>query len=232
MNDGIIITQVYDFWNQESYKPMLDLVKPMHQAYAAKHRFDYMTVVGPVKKEWGPNTGGWAKIELIRQVLWTDKYKYICWIDADAAIINDEVDLRTGCPPGAIGMVQHNGPGTPGPHLNVGVILIGAEAKLKPLFEEWVSRYPGTTEFPWYEQGEIHKMRKDPKWAEMIKEIEPKWNSCLAGSNHTDEMVIEGWHGMGTGAQRFYQMNRFLHEIGKIPNESEASQAQVSSLGR
>lgn len=220
MKDGVIIQQVCkrpEWEHNKAYWAAVEMCRPRHQAYADKWGFDFLTVHGEVRDDWLPNNGGWAKVELIRKML-AQGYKYICWIDADAMIIDMDTDLRDGCPEG-LGMVLHNGPGTPGPHLNVGVMLIQNTERVRALFDEWASRYPGTTEFPWYEQGEAHKMAHDPKWMDVIIKIENKWNSCIYAQTQVDNPVIEGWHGMGTGQQRYEQMKAFFEKLPKIETE-------------
>jgi hypothetical protein len=222
MNDGIIIQQVYKnrdwLWNVP-YGAALDLVYERHLKYSKKWNFDYLVARGEVKVEWKPNNGGWAKLELIRQAL-AKGYKYICWIDADAVIVDMNTDLRTGCPEG-LGMVMHTGPLTPGPHLNVGIMLMQNTPRVRELFDEWVTRYPGTQEFPWHEQGEAHKLAHDPKWKGVIIQIDKKWNSCVAALTHVDDAVIEGWHGMGDPTQRLEQMRRYMTDVLHEPIELE-----------
>jgi hypothetical protein len=213
-NDGVIIQQVYNKheW-PDSYHPALELVHDRHQAYADKWKFDYLVVYGEVRLEWEVMHGGWAKIELVRQML-ARGYRYVVWVDADAMIVDMNTDLREGCPEG-LGMVMHFGKGTPGPHLNVGVMLMQNSERVKAFINEWASRYPGTTAFPWYEQGEANKMSKDPLWADVVKEIDMRWNSCLYAGTQCDNPVITGWHGMGTPAQRIEQMRVALDAINK-----------------
>jgi len=222
MRDAVLIQQVYNWFHNDDYRPMLELVKDRHQAYADKWQMDYLTVIGAVKPEWEAWHGGWAKVELIRQMLEKD-YQYVCWVDADAMIVDLNTDLRTGCPTG-IGMVKHDGTGTPGAHLNVGVILMQNSADVRAFVNEWASHYPGTTEFPWYEQGEIHKMRSEAKWAGAIEEIPAKWNSCLAAANHVEDAIIEGWHGMGNGSMRYLQMSQYLRILQEKETESDKRQ--------
>ena len=216
MNDSVIIQQVYKRfeWPENGpYLAALDLVNDRHTTYANKWNIDYMVVRGEVNLKYLPQTGGWAKLDLIRKAL-TDGYKYVVWVDADAMIVDMDTDLRTGCPEG-VGVVLHTGPGTPGPHYNVGVMLMQNSEKVKLFFDEWVSRYPGTNQFPWYEQGELWKMSHDPKWQDVVIPIENKWNSCQYANTHVDNAVIEGWHGMGNTAQRFDQMKVHLAKLEK-----------------
>jgi hypothetical protein len=210
--DAVIIQQAYKShgW-PDTYIPALELTKARHQAYADKWNMDFLRVLGEVKTEFLPNRGGWAKLELIRLML-ADHYKYIIWIDADAMIVDMDTDLRTGCPEG-IGMVLHNGPGTPGPHYNVGVMLIQNTPRVVAFVDEWLTRYPGTTEFPWHEQGEAWKMAHDPKWQDVVFQIDNKWNSCLYAGTFVDNQVIAGWHGMGNPEQRTMQMRQYLTEV-------------------
>ena len=214
MNDAIIIQQVYNKheW-PDSYHPALELVHDRHQDYADKWNFDYLVVLGEVRLDWEVQHGGWAKIELVRQML-ARGYRYVVWVDADAMIVDMNTDLRDGCPEG-LGMVMHNGKGTPGPHLNVGVMLMQNSERVRAFVDEWITRYPGTTEFPWYEQGEAHKMAHDPLWADVVIEIDKRWNACDYAGTHTDNPVIMGWHGMGLPAQRIEQMRIALDAINK-----------------
>jgi hypothetical protein len=209
MNNAVVIQQAYRGrqWIG-SFIPALELVEPIHFAYCKKWSIDYMSVIGEVRADYLPNQGGWAKIELVRQAL-AKGYKYVMWVDADAMIVDINTDLRAGCPEG-VGMVLHNGRGTPGPHLNVGVMLVKNSDRVKAFYEELASRYPGTTDFPWYEQGEANKMAKDPKWQDVVFQIDNKWNSCLWANTHVDDAVIEAWHGMGDPAQRTAQMQAYL----------------------
>ena len=221
MNDGVIVQQVYarhEWWWNEPFKEALELVRPRHQAYANKWHFDYLVVIGEVREDWLPNHGGWAKVELMRQML-AKGYQYVIWIDADAMIIDMDTDLREGCPQG-LGMVLHHGAVTPGPHLNVGVMMIQNSEKVRAFFDEWASRYPGTNEFPWYEQGEANKMAKEPKWQGVVIQIEDKWNSCIAAENHVDNAVIEGWHGMGDAYMRLQQMQEFIKTLDPESGQS------------
>lgn len=209
MKDAIIITQCYKF-PQNDFRPMMELARPVHQAYADKWGMDYLTVVGSVVPEWILEMGGWAKLELCRQML-VKGYQYVFWVDADALIVDINTDLRAGCPDG-IGLVEHHGFRVPGPHLNVGVMLIRNSERVIKFFEEWITRYPGTDKFPWREQGEAHKMRQDPEWEGIVHEIHAKWNSCMDGGSHVEDAVIEAWHGMGSGVQRYAQMLARINE--------------------
>lgn len=214
MNDMVIIQQAYkrhEWPAQAEYMPGLDLVAARHQAYATKWKIDYLVVRGEVRADFLPNCGGWAKLELVRQML-KKGYKYVAWIDVDAMIVDMNTDLREGCPEG-LGMVLHTGPGAPGPHLNVGVMLMQNTERVRQFFDEWISRYPGTNEFPWYEQGEAHKMAHDPKWQDVVIRIDNKWNSCLYAQTYVENQVIAGWHGMGTPAQRVAQMRQYMTDV-------------------
>jgi hypothetical protein len=222
MKNAVLIQHAYGHYFTEDYRPMIELVRERHQAYADKWQMDYLVAFGAVKTEWKADNGGWAKLELVRLML-EKGYEYVFFMDADAMIIDLNTDLRDGCPDG-LGMVVHNGPGTPGPHMNVGIMFVKNSERVRALFVEWASRYPGTTTFPWYEQGEAHKMRSEDKWKDIIIEIPAKWNSCLAASNHVNDAVIEGWHGMGNGVQRYQQMKAYLEILKQKETESDERQ--------
>lgn len=219
--NAVIIQQVYTYFWGDSFAPLLDYVKPRHQAYAKKWDMDYLTVYGNVREDWPRNTGGWAKIQLIKDML-EKGYEYVFWIDADCAIADMDTDLRTGTPEG-IGMVEHNGPGTPGPHLNVGVMLVKNSPKIQRFIDDWILRYPGEPVFPWFEQGEVYKMRQIEKYAGVIHQIGSKWNSCTFANTAVNDAVIQGWHGMGDAKKRLEFMKAYLSELesgktGDAPN--------------
>jgi hypothetical protein len=229
MNNAIVIQQAYN--GREwlgSFIPALELVEERHLSYCRKWKIDYMSVIGEVREDYKPNTGGWAKIELVLRAL-EKGYSYVAWIDADAMIVDMNTDLRSGCPDG-VGMVLHDGQGTPGPHLNVGIMLMKNSDKVREFYEELAKRYPGTNEFPWFEQGEANKMSKEPKWKDVVFKIDNKWNSCLYAKTHVDDAVIEAWHGMGDPAQRTAQMQAYL-QIIKRKEENERSNNTTNSSG-
>jgi hypothetical protein len=223
MNDAVIVQQVYRYFWGDDFAPMLDYMKPRHAEYAKKWNMDYLTVYGNVREDWTRNTGGWAKLQLVKDML-ARGYEYVFWIDADCAICDMDTDLRTGAPDG-IGMVEHNGPGTPGPHLNVGVMLIRNSDRVRAFMDDWIARYPGQPIFPWFEQGEVHKMKSDPKYAGIIHQIDNKWNSCTYAGTNVPNSAIQAWHGMGNAVQRLEFMKAFLIEkesgnTGHAPNVS------------
>jgi len=216
MNNAVIVQQVYTYFWQDSFAPMLDFAKPIHAEYAKKWNMDYLTVYGNVREDWTRNTGGWAKLQLVKDMLARD-YEHVFWVDADCLIVDDSVDLREGAPEG-IGMVLHNGAGTPGPHLNVGVMLIKNSEKVRSFVDDWIARYPGTNNFPWFEQGEVHKMKSDPKYAGTIHQIDNKWNSCAYARTRVPDAVIEGFHGMGNAHARLELMKAYLSEKADNPD--------------
>jgi hypothetical protein len=213
MRNAVLVQQAYKYM-PDDFRPMLELARPRHQAYADKWDMDYLVVHGYVKPEWTDITmGGWAKIELVRTMLEIG-YEYVFWVDADALIANIDIDLRGGCPDG-LGMVEHSGPAVPGPHLNVGVMFFHNTDKVRAFVTEWMTHYPGLTVFPWREQGQANIMSQDPKWAGVVTKIDPKWNSCIAGNSQVDRPVIEAWHGMGNAKQRYEQMRAYLAVLEK-----------------
>jgi hypothetical protein len=230
MRNAILLQQAYRSHQWiGSFIPALEMVKDRHQAYCDRWEIDYLQAIGEVNPKHEPNHGGWAKLDLVEMALDRD-YQYVFWIDADAMIVDLNTDLRTGAPEG-IGMVMHDGPGTPGPHLNVGVMLMQNTPNVKTLVAEWLSRYPGTQEFPWYEQGEAHKMARDPKWKDTIVQIDNRWNSCLYAKTHVDNAVIEGWHGMGNPEQRTAQMKAYLDILVKQEGKNDRTNSTGTITG-
>ena len=222
MNDAVFIQHVYKtpgppYGGIYSFEPMLELARPFHAAYTKRHKMDYLIVKGQVRQEWDIYNGGWAKLEIIRQML-ARGYEYVFYIDADALVVDMTADLRDGTPAEGLGLVQHQGPLVPGPHLNVGIMLIRNSERGRKFFDWWIAQYPGSREPFWAEQGVLNNARNNPEWGDLIHRIDDKYNSCEAGANVSPAPVIEAWHGMGDAQMRTEHMRACIARLKGATN--------------
>jgi|GEM_PF-890968 len=85
-----------------SLAPVLALVLPTFEAYARRH--GYRLVVGDGDSDGRPPA--WGKVTLMRRLL--DDVDEVLWIDADAVILDDSVDLTSEVAPDAYqALVRH-----------------------------------------------------------------------------------------------------------------------------
>lgn len=222
MNNAVLVQHVYKtaappYGGAYSFEPMLEAARPRHASYAKRHDMDYLIVKGQVRPEWEIVKGGWAKLEIIRQML-ARGYEYVFYVDADALIVDMGADLRDGAPPEGIGLIQHQGPGVPGPHLNVGIMFIRNGERVRKFIDWWITQYPGSTQPFWAEQGVLNDARNKPEWADLIHRIDDKYNSCAAGANISPAPVIEAWHGMGDAMARTALLKACLAKLEGAPD--------------
>ena len=84
LKDAVILQQA---WQIGPFADMLRLTYQRHAAYAWAHGMEYIAWAGSLKPDMWP--GGWGKIWLMRLML-DQGYKYVFWIDTDAAIVDLE----------------------------------------------------------------------------------------------------------------------------------------------
>ena len=205
MNDAVIVQSAMSKGGGEYY-PHLALSVPIHAAYAKRHNFDYRAEFGDVS-EFGSNTaGGYAKIEMLIEA--AKKYRYVVWIDCDAIIVNDKVDLRDAFQEGKhISLVRYDRPKT---HLNVGVMFVRGGAESVRLLEI-IRNTPARND--WFEQQTINDML-DSDDGKYIGEIDKRWNTWVCDKFNDDD-VIHGYHSGLTKPQKLEFIAYEVHKIGQ-----------------
>jgi len=208
MNNAVIIQHVYSETSLgNAFSDMLRLCTQRHMAYARSHSMDYWSFTGGFQVGRPAESGAWAKIELMRLAL-NQGYEYIFWIDADAAIMDFETDLRDSVKDIDIGACAHNPEKSAflkqlkiAKHINVGVMYLRNTEKTKQFIEDWYNSYPG--EPRWAEQGSFNKLME--KYPDVVKEIDDKWNSTV-NVNEVQKPVVKGYHGVSPVINRFNLM--------------------------
>jgi galactosyl transferase GMA12/MNN10 family len=207
LKDAVIIQQA---WQIGPFADMLRLTYQRHAAYAWAHGMEYWTVAGCLKPEMWP--GGWGKIWLIQQMM-DIGYKYIYWIDTDAAIVNMDCDLRDALPDGKlIGACEHWADwfaqfDIP-KHYNIGVCFFKNEPQTKEFLAEWIAAYPGDPR--WMEQGTFNELVTG-KYKDIFHPMDAEWNATFR-VNEVERPNIQGWHGVMPEAKRFAMMKEVFKD--------------------
>ena len=203
-NDAIILQQAYEPNYNTYFSDMLRLTMQRHAAYALSHKMDYLPYFGDYTDR-DVTTGGWSKIKMILDAL--DKgYKYVFWIDTDAAIVDLTVDLREAFT-GFIGCCEHDGTKLPKEwkvpvHLNVGVTFVKAGDGVREFIQKWWDAYPGHQR--WMEQGSFNDLSKDNP---LVFKMDDKYNATV-NMNMCEKPVIKGWHGVTPFNKRYNMMKQ------------------------
>lgn len=136
-------------------QPLADLTIPRMKAFAATHGYEQRFIHGDNWKR----PRGWLKIEAIRAAL-EDGFDFILWMDVDAIVLRNDVDVRTAAVDGADLHMAWHGPNTSEimatdfvPHFNSGIMLIRATDWSRAFFKQvWEI---GQLRHPWFDQATI-----------------------------------------------------------------------------
>jgi len=214
MKTGIIIQQCF---SSGEFVDMMRLTHARHTAYARAWDMDIWTIYGDLMTHLKMyHWGGWGKIDLIRRAL-EQGYKYIAWIDADAAIMDFNTDLRDALKgtDALIGACLHDAPwfaslGVP-VHHNTGCMYLRGGERALAFVKAWADTYEVAIKDRWLEQGQFNRMITEPEWAGIFAEIPAKWNST-ANVNECPNPVVAGWHGVSPVAQRLEMMKAAMKD--------------------
>jgi hypothetical protein len=159
--------------------PVLTLVLPTFEAYARRHGFQM--VVGDGDSDGRPPA--WGKVPLMRRLL--DDVDEVLWIDADAVILDDSVDLTSEVAPDAyqalVRHVTHDGD-VP----NTGVWFLRGQRGRELLDAVW--RREEYSTHKWWENAAVMDLLgysldypvqalHETPWLTGTQWLSPKWNS-------------------------------------------------------
>src|SRR5512146_1106150 len=212
MKTGIILQQCF---SSGEFVDMMRLTHLRHTAYARAWDMDFWAVYGDLMTHlplyhWG----GWGKIDMIRRAL-EQGYKYVAWIDADAAIMDMNTDLRDALKgsDALIGACKHDAPWFVNlqvpVHFNTGCMYFKNDAKTLAFVKAWADTYEVAIKDRWLEQGQFNRMIDEPEWAGVFAEIPARWNATVNVNPAADE-VVRGWHGVNPTANRLVMMRAAL----------------------
>jgi hypothetical protein len=206
--DAVILQQG---WPEAGpFADMMRLTYQRHAAYAMAHGMEYWAVNAFIQPDLWP--GGWGKIWLLRQ-LCDQHYEHIFWVDADAAIMDMECDLRSALPEGKlIGACEHWAEWFPSldipRHYNVGVLYLRNDPRTREFLDEWYAAYPGHPR--WLDQGSFNEMVTG-KYASIFASLDARWNATYR-VNECERPCVQAWHGVMPEAKRFGMMSNLLRD--------------------
>jgi len=203
INDSCILQQVYSctFGSlaiaANCFNNMLRMTFMRHSAYAAAHNMDYYNIQGDIFPDMLSEAGAWAKVGLVNDML-NKGYKYVFWIDADAAIMDFTTDLRDAVKDCDIGACEHDPAKSKyladlkiEKHINVGVMYFKNTTGTKKFVEKWLASYPGPVR--WADQGAFNALLIELPG--VVKVIDDKWNATVNVSE-CEKPVVKAWHGI------------------------------------
>lgn len=211
-NDTLLIQQVC---RNSDHALMLALTAKRNMEYCHAHRIDYQTIMADTDRynSEDPAERGWGKVALLRKAMNLVHYKNVIWLDADTIIADLGADLRDACTEGKIGAVWHDlkQGGMVLGHYNVGMLAVSNTEQTRKFFDEWLTKFPGTPEFPWFEQGEFNKLGVEQ---DIIFRLPAAWNS-VDYVNPVPHPFIMGFHGYGD------RLNVMKVALAKLEKEQE-----------
>ena len=209
INDAILVQHAFTSRSISMVPPgifhdMMRLTYQRHAAYTRAHNMDYWHLLSEELPELYP--GGWGKVSFLRQAA-QRHYEHIFWIDADAAIVDMDIDLREALPEGMTGgACIHDAPGIK-KHLNIGVMYYRNTPELLPFLDEWLASYPGDK--MWLEQGSFNVIYESGKYK--LCPVDDKWNATI-NVNMVDKPAVYGWHGVNPIAARLGMMKQVFYQ--------------------
>ena len=212
--NAVILQHIYSnssvIVGDNAFGDMLRLSYQRHAAYACAHAMDFWCFQGGVHTEMPGEAGAWAKIWLMKDAL--KDYEYVFWIDADAAIMDFETDLRDAVKDINIGACIHDPAKSEylrqfgiDKHINVGVMYLRNTDLTKQFVDKWIASYPGPVR--WADQGAFNNLIVE--MPDAVSVIDDKWNATVNVSM-VDKPVVMGWHGIAPAVNRFLQMKQVL----------------------
>jgi len=134
-----------------------------------------------------PKRAAWGKIPLILAAMQMG-FERIVWLDADAVVLNLNVDLSRLVDRG-IGMVQHPHP----LHWNSGMMVVVRSAATQRFYEA-VNSEP-ENDSAWMEQLPINTLASRPEFADLFTPLDPAYNST-PGAVMADSPSVIAAHGL------------------------------------
>lgn len=204
VNDTILFQHVQS--NSECSR-WVALTTPITLAYCLKYQMDYQLIVGDQPGRSG-ETGHWSVPRLIKSFLDLG-YSKIIYLDADTIIVDSSVDLREACVADKIGAVWHNlSYLTPDwSHFNAGAFYVTNTPKVQKFVIQWLSKYPGIKDFPWWEQGEFNKLGKS---MDIINHLDNRWNAGHVSPSSNP--IVMGLHGIPDRLEAMQKIVGGLHD--------------------
>ncbi|WP_441234125.1 putative nucleotide-diphospho-sugar transferase [Bradyrhizobium sp. 930_D9_N1_4] len=209
MTSGLCLLTAYDSVQQ----PLAAFTVPRMQAFAQAHGYECRVVHGD---DW-KRPRGWLKVEVIQAAL-EDDFDFILWMDVDAVVLRNDVDIRTAAVDGADLHMAWHGPDTSEimaadfvPHFNSGIMLIRTTDWSRAFFTRvWET---GQLRHPWFDQATIlHALgydgclglgpdRPDEPNRSRLAHLDTAWNS-IPGLATAPDPIVHHYAGISNPSTR------------------------------
>jgi hypothetical protein len=121
------------------------------------------------------------------------EYPFVIYLDADCIVADLDADPCQAFVKGKIGAVWHNlsyhDPDWS--HFNVGALYASSTPETIQFVTDWLARYPGVPDFPWWENGEFNKLGTE---RDIIHKLDNAWNAGHVSP--AEHKIIWGLHGI------------------------------------
>ena len=203
-NDTLLFQHIH---SNSKCRRWIGLTLHRSRKYCRAHRMDYRLIIGNIGTlSPAGEFGHWIIPELIKDIIPLG-YQYIIYLDADTIIADMTADLRQACVQDKIGAVWHNlSMLTPDlSHFNVGALYISNTPLIKEFVDRWLAGYPGTPDFPWWEQGVFGRVGTEMG---IINKLDNRFNAGHVSPS--DHPVVLGLHGL---RDRYSTMKQKIKEL-------------------
>jgi len=209
VKSSVCLLTAYDSVQQ----PLAAFTLPRMQALAEAHGYDQRAI----HRDTWQRPRGWLKIEAIRAAL-DDKFDFIFWMDIDAIVLRNDVDIRMATVDDAHLHMAWHGPDSSEimaadfvPHFNSGVMLIRANDWSREFFRHvWEI---GQLSHHWFDQATIlHALgydeclglgpdRPDEPNRSRLARLDTAWNS-IPGLATAPDPIVQHYAGIGNPSTR------------------------------
>jgi len=180
-----------------THADLLELAKSTYETYAHLHGYDLALSEQPLTVD---RPAAWSKVLLIRQLL--DRYELVMWIDADAMVVNPEVDIVNAIDDAHfLWMVEHHVSVQDEPLFNSGVMVVRSSEDAASFFDE-VWKSVEFIDHPWWEQAAIMsllgfdlsvpglaKLVHPTPWFDKVGKLSIEWNSMIDDPHPSPRIV-------------------------------------------
>lgn len=188
MNDAIIIRHVFIDGGMSS---LLDATTEITQEYCRKYNID---LVEKVDTTFEGITGHWRKVELLKEYL--PQYKYLMWLDADAFISRDDVDIRDACKRmSAVKFYYRDRK----PIYNVGVLYMENSPEVISFINRWLTQPLKNEQVVFNEIA-----------GEFVIELLSTWNYTIDRHFNNDNPIVKGFHSIRGLEEKLSAINKAL----------------------
>ena len=165
-----------------THEALLALAKPGFAEYAGRHGYD---LVFENRLLDGARPAAWSKVLMIQRLM--ERYRTVVWIDCDALIVDQTVDVLEEVPRGAtLGLVAHRtaeGDQIP----NLGLLVVRSNREAKAFFSllwqqtafihhKWWENGAALALFGYTTEAPVELITPSP-WFRLVHFLDERWNS-------------------------------------------------------